>query len=121
MLFGLLKKIEKGIFFNECIIEGGEGSSYGYDGGWVPECDGKKSENGFVKSKISCDFCSANWVKHELKDAEDACREDCRTSNYHCVPADLAELWGGYKTTFTVVKMQDKIVDTIEELQRKKC
>ena len=28
---------------------------------------------------------------------------------------------GGYKTTFTVVKMQDKIVDTIEELQRKKC
>ena len=28
---------------------------------------------------------------------------------------------GGYKTTFTVVKMQDKIIDTIEELQRKKC
>ena len=90
-----IKEDRKGHFFNECIIEGGEGSSYGYDGGWVPECDGKKSENGFVKSKISCDFCSANWVKHELKDAEDACREDCRTSNYHCVPADLAELWGG--------------------------
>lgn len=90
-----IKEDRKVHFLNECVIEGGEGSSYGYDGGWVPECDGKKSENGFVKSKISCDFCAANWVKQELKDAEDACREDCRTSNYHCVPADLAELWGG--------------------------
>ncbi len=83
-------------YANECYIEGGFGSDYGYDGGWVPVCgDLSGSKNGYVKSKVSCDFCSANWVKQELKDLEDACREDCRTSNYICKPTDLAALWGG--------------------------
>lgn len=86
----------KAHFANECYIEGGLGSDYGYDGGWVPVCDDSTgSKNGYVKSKVSCDFCSANWVKEELKDLEDACREDCRTSNYICKPTDLADLWGG--------------------------
>lgn len=86
----------KAHYANECYIEGGLGSDYGYDGGWVPVCgDLTGSKNGYVKSKVSCDFCSANWVKQELKDLEDACREDCRTSNYICKPTDLAALWGG--------------------------
>lgn len=91
-----IKSDRKAHFANECYIEGGLGADYGYDGGWVPNCGNMTgSKNGYVKSKVSCDFCSANWVKQELKDIEDVCREDCRTSNYTCIPADIADLWGG--------------------------
>lgn len=95
-IISAIKSDRKAHFANECYIEGGLGSDYGYDGGWVPDCgDLTGSKNGYVKSKVSCDFCSANWVKQELKDLEDVCREDCRTSNYACKPTDLATLWGG--------------------------
>lgn len=95
-IISAIKSDRKAHFANECYIEGGLGSDYGYDGGWVPDCgDLTGSKNGYVKSKVSCDFCSANWVKQELKDLENVCREDCRTSNFICKPTDIATLWGG--------------------------
>ena len=51
-----IKEDRKGHFFNECIIEGGEGSSYGYDGGWVPECDGKNQKMDLLNRRLVAIF-----------------------------------------------------------------
>jgi len=83
-------------FENECISEGGEGSRFGYSGKWVSECGGSAdAENGFLKSNVTCDFCSGSPITLELELTENDCREDCKESNLTCLHPSFPNQWGG--------------------------
>mgnify|MGYP003369972916 CR=1 FL=1 len=67
---------------SECLAEGDAGSHFTYSWEFVSTCSGMSgSRNGYVKSTATCNICTGQWAHDELEENENACREDCRTSN----------------------------------------
>lgn len=86
----------KSHYESECLAEGDAGSHFTYSWEFVSTCSGMSgSRNGYVKSTATCNICTGQWAHDELEENENACREDCRTSNYVCRPPSFPEQWGG--------------------------
>lgn len=81
---------------SECLAEGDAGSHFTYSWEFASTCSGMSgSRNGYVKSTATCNICTGQWAHDELEENENACREDCRTSNYVCRSPSFPEQWGG--------------------------
>ena len=86
----------KSHYESECLAEGDAGSHFTYSWEFVSTCSGMSgSRNGYVKSTATCNICTGQWVHDELEEIENACREDCRASNYVCQTPSFPEQWGG--------------------------
>ena len=82
--------------YMECMEEGEGASFWSSNALHVKKCGGKSSSGrGYVQFTATCNACTAEWVKEELKQIESDCREDCRESNYTCPPPSLPQQWGG--------------------------
>ena len=94
--------------FNNCILEGGEGSVFHMTTSSIlyEECGNESnsysnymsgSTNGYLEIAFSCNMCEGEKLKNELDRIKAECEDGCMSSNAYCQKPLLPySAWGGH-------------------------